>query len=223
MLIELLIVVLLIGVLAAIALPAYLGQRSKAQDADAKSVVAGLRMEVETCHVKTEDYTQCDDPSELGNTGLPLASLALPPRGPVRLPQRDTPRVGHELSATDDDNDDDHDHHADDDHDDRHHDDRHHDNRHHDDRHHDRAGHVDTRRAAGGDGHRHRRLSRDISRHRQLQVRQGRRDPRVPDRAAQLGRGGPLLHSRRRGRLPHQRPLVATSPTGPRPRRSPRR
>lgn len=79
MLIELLIVVLLIGVLAAIALPAYLGQRSKAQDADAKAVVAGLRMEVESCHVKTEDYTQCDDPSELGNTGLPVASLALPP------------------------------------------------------------------------------------------------------------------------------------------------
>ena len=46
-LIELLIVILIIGVLAAIALPAFLGQRSKGQDSSAKSAARNLVSAVE--------------------------------------------------------------------------------------------------------------------------------------------------------------------------------
>ena len=48
-LIELLVVVLIIGVLAAIALPAFLGQRVKAQDSSAKSAVRNAVSQVESC------------------------------------------------------------------------------------------------------------------------------------------------------------------------------
>ena len=47
-LIELLVVILIIGILAAIALPAFLNQRGKAQDAEAKSAVRTAQTAMET-------------------------------------------------------------------------------------------------------------------------------------------------------------------------------
>ena len=47
-LIELLVVILIIGILAAIALPAFLGQRSKAQDSEAKSGARTAQTALET-------------------------------------------------------------------------------------------------------------------------------------------------------------------------------
>jgi type IV pilus assembly protein PilA len=75
-LIELLVVILIIGILAAIALPAFLGQRSKAQDADAKSNARNMVSQVEACYADTQDYTQCtaSDGTVLADgtkTGLP--------------------------------------------------------------------------------------------------------------------------------------------------------
>ena len=73
-LIELLVVILIIGILAAIALPAFLGQRSKGQDSDAKSNARNMVSEVESCFTDTEDYSTCHTDAQLGGTGLPVGS-----------------------------------------------------------------------------------------------------------------------------------------------------
>src|ERR1700704_454586 len=67
-LIELLVVILIIGILAAIALPAFLGQRSKGQDSSAKSDARNMVSQVESCFTDSQDYTQCTAPSGSGLT-----------------------------------------------------------------------------------------------------------------------------------------------------------
>ena len=60
-LIELLVVILIIGILAAIALPAFLGQRSKGQDAAAKSDGRNAVTQMESCYTDNESYANCTD------------------------------------------------------------------------------------------------------------------------------------------------------------------
>ena len=55
-LIELLVVILIIGILAAIALPAFLNQREKSQDAEAKSAARTAQTAIETYYTDTQDY-----------------------------------------------------------------------------------------------------------------------------------------------------------------------
>jgi type IV pilus assembly protein PilA len=71
-LIELLVVILIIGILAAIALPAFLGQRSKGQDSSAKSDARNLVSQMESCFTDTQSYGGCVTTTQLGNTGLPV-------------------------------------------------------------------------------------------------------------------------------------------------------
>ena len=74
-LIELLVVILIIGILAAIALPAFLGQRQKGQDSEAKSNARNIVSHVESCYTQEQDYQNCTNSAQdLQDSGIPLGT-----------------------------------------------------------------------------------------------------------------------------------------------------
>ena len=73
-LIELVVTILIIALLAAIAIPAYLGHQKKGQDSDAQSNARNLSSRVELCNATQEDYTLCDTAEELRDVGLPYGT-----------------------------------------------------------------------------------------------------------------------------------------------------
>jgi type IV pilus assembly protein PilA len=84
-LIELLVVILIIGILAAIALPAFLGQQKKGQDAEAKSVARNAVSQVEACASDyAGNYASCTTAAQLGNTGLDVVT-GTPTGGQVKV------------------------------------------------------------------------------------------------------------------------------------------
>jgi type IV pilus assembly protein PilA len=74
-LIELLVVILIIGILAAIALPAFLGQRAKAQDSSAKSDARNAVSQLESYYTENDNYTAFS----LTGTGLDPANVTVTP------------------------------------------------------------------------------------------------------------------------------------------------
>ena len=94
-LIELLVVILIIGILAAIALPAFLGQQEKGQDADAKSNARNLVSQIESCYANEQDYDKCDTAAELGNTGLDIGGAVT-----ITADGAATPKRGFTVVAT---------------------------------------------------------------------------------------------------------------------------
>jgi type IV pilus assembly protein PilA len=71
-LIELLAVVVIIGFLAAIALPNFVGQRSKGQDASAKTDARNLVTQLESCFTDAGTYTGSN--AQAGATGSCLST-----------------------------------------------------------------------------------------------------------------------------------------------------
>jgi type IV pilus assembly protein PilA len=75
-LIEILVVILIIGILAAIALPTFLRQQAKGQDASAKSDARSAVSQVESCYTEKQTYDECtwtgdSGPAEMVEAKLP--------------------------------------------------------------------------------------------------------------------------------------------------------
>lgn len=79
MLIELLVVTIIIGVLAAIALAAFLGEQDKARDSSAKSDASAVGTFVETCWADSVSLRDCDEPDEYKPDGVAVAASSGPP------------------------------------------------------------------------------------------------------------------------------------------------
>jgi type IV pilus assembly protein PilA len=73
-LIEVLVVILIIGILAAIALPMFLGQKSKGQDSDAKSNARNMVSSLESYYANERKYTSADTSQEITKSGIPVGS-----------------------------------------------------------------------------------------------------------------------------------------------------
>lgn len=71
-LVELLVVTSIIGMLAAMGLPAFLGPQKKGYDGDAKANTRNAVTSLEACFTETQNFTRCDTRVELEGAGARL-------------------------------------------------------------------------------------------------------------------------------------------------------
>ena len=69
-LVEILVVMLILGILAALGLALFLGETEKAKDAEAKALARNLQIHVESCFTETRSWAACDSAAELDRAGL---------------------------------------------------------------------------------------------------------------------------------------------------------
>jgi type IV pilus assembly protein PilA len=67
-LVELLVVMLVIGVLAAIAIPSFFSQKDKGDDTGAESNARNLQTLVEACYTDTSDYSKCQTQAQIADS-----------------------------------------------------------------------------------------------------------------------------------------------------------
>ena len=68
-LVEILVVLLILGVLAALAVPLFLRQTEKSKDVKAQSLARNLEVQAEACHVEARDWRECDSAAEVLRNG----------------------------------------------------------------------------------------------------------------------------------------------------------
>jgi type IV pilus assembly protein PilA len=101
-LIEVLVVVLIVGVLAAIALSVFLSQRAKGEDASAKHDARNVAGVVEACNADTDTYQACTAPAQLAPSAPGVSFGGGPGDVDVQAPDaRQYTITAHSRSGTD--------------------------------------------------------------------------------------------------------------------------
>jgi type IV pilus assembly protein PilA len=72
--VELLVVILIVGILAAVALPVFLAQQGKGQDTSAKHDARNVAGAVEACFTDGEDYRACTAAADLRQASVSIGT-----------------------------------------------------------------------------------------------------------------------------------------------------
>ncbi|MDQ6914650.1 MAG: type II secretion system GspH family protein [Actinomycetota bacterium] len=100
--VELLVVIIIVGLLAAIALPQMLNQTKRAGDTTSKADATNLALQVETCNVEARDFSQCDTETEIRDSSGTIGATWGSANGQVEVTNATTDTytvVGHSTTG----------------------------------------------------------------------------------------------------------------------------